>query len=136
DLAMELGCSMAKLQNARLHVIHAAEFHEFDHMFPASISAKQKQAYRDEAEKHIEAQLNRADLPMPAKAHFVIEPPDFAIMNCVEQHDIDLVVMGTVGRAGISGFITGNTAERLLSRIPCSLLAVKPPGFKSPVLLE
>ncbi len=74
-------------------------------------------------------------MPLPAKVHFLIEPPDFAIMNYIEQHDIDLLVMGTVGRAGISGFITGNTAERLLPRIPCSLLAVKPPDFKSPVSL-
>ena len=66
----------------------------------------------------------------------VVEPPDFAIMNCIEQHDIDLVVMGTVGRAGISGFITGNTAERLLPRIPCSLLAVKPPDYNTPVSLD
>jgi len=105
-------------------------------MFPASVSAERKQAYHRDAEAHIQAQLTGADLPQSAQVHFVIEPPDFAIMNCIEQHDIDLVVMGTVGRAGISGFITGNTAERLLPRIPCSLLAVKPSGFESPVSLD
>ena len=136
DLAMELGCSMAKLHNAQLHVIHAAEFPEFDYMLPARISAERKQEYRRAAEEHIERQLASADLPLPAQVHFVIEPPDFAIMNCVERQGVDLLVMGTVGRTGISGFITGNTAERLLPRIPCSLLAVKPPGFKSPVALE
>ena len=133
DLAMELGCSMARLQNAQLHVIHAADYPEFNYMFPATISAKRTQAYRDEAERHIHAQLAAADVCPPAKLHFVTEPPDLAIMNCVEQHAIDLLVMGTVGRTGISGFITGNTAERLLPQIPCSLLAVKPPGFVSPV---
>ena len=127
---------MAKLQNAQLHVVHAAEFPEFDYMFPARISAERKQAYRDEAEEHIEKQLAGASLPLPAKVYIVIEPPDFALMNYVEQQDIDLIVIGTVGRADISGFITGNTAERLLPRIPCSLLAVKPPGFKSPVALN
>ena len=136
DLAMELGCSMARLLNAQLHVVHAAEFPEFDYMFPARISAERKQAYRDEAEEHIEKQLAGASLPLPAKVYIVIEPPDFALMNYVEQQDIDLIVIGTVGRADISGFITGNTAERLLPRIPCSLLAVKPPGFKSPVALN
>lgn len=136
DLAMELGCSMAKLQNAKLHVVHAAEFPEFDYMFPARISAEHKKAYRREADAHIQAQLAAADLPHPAQIHFVIEPPDIAIMNRIEQYDIDLIVMGTVGRTGIPGFITGNTAERLLPRIPCSLLAVKPSGFESPVSLK
>ncbi len=136
DLAMELGCSMARLQTAQLHVVHAAEYPEFDYMFPASVSAERKRTYRDEAERHIETQISGTDLPLPAKVHFMIEPPDVAIMNCVEQHAIDLLVMGTVGRTGISGFITGNTAEHLLPRIPCSLLAVKPPGFESPVSLN
>lgn len=45
---------MARLQNAQLHEVHAAEYPEFDHMFPASISAERKQAYRDEAEKTLE----------------------------------------------------------------------------------
>jgi nucleotide-binding universal stress UspA family protein len=41
--------------------------------------------------------------------------------------------MGTVARTGISGFIIGNTAENILQKIDCSLLALKPQGFVSPV---
>jgi nucleotide-binding universal stress UspA family protein len=44
--------------------------------------------------------------------------------------------MGTIARAGIPGVITGNTAERLLPSIPCSMLAVKPADFVSPVRLS
>jgi nucleotide-binding universal stress UspA family protein len=47
--------------------------------------------------------------------------------------DVDLVVMGTVGRTGIPGFIMGNTAETILNQINCSVLAIKPPGFITPV---
>ena len=47
----------------------------------------------------------------------------------------DLVVMGTVARTGIPGFIMGNTAETILNQINCSVLAVKPPGFITPVTL-
>jgi len=43
--------------------------------------------------------------------------------------------MGTVGRTGIPGLIMGNTAESILNNIGCSVLAVKPPGFVSPVTL-
>ncbi len=48
----------------------------------------------------------------------------------------DLIVMGTVGRTGIPGFIMGNTAEEILNSIDCSVLAVKPPEFVTPVTLE
>ncbi len=49
--------------------------------------------------------------------------------------DVDLIVMGTVARSGIPGFFMGNTAESILHQIDCSLLAVKPPSFVSPVSL-
>ncbi len=48
----------------------------------------------------------------------------------------DFVVMGTVARTGISGLIIGNTAESILDQLACSVLAIKPPGFKTPVKVE
>ncbi|MCW8935641.1 MAG: universal stress protein [Gammaproteobacteria bacterium] len=47
----------------------------------------------------------------------------------------DLVVMGTVARTGIVGWIIGNTAEAILEQLQCSVLAIKPDGFVSPVTL-
>lgn len=47
----------------------------------------------------------------------------------------DLVVMGTVARTGIAGVIIGNTAETILYQLKCSVLAIKPKGFISPVSL-
>lgn len=46
----------------------------------------------------------------------------------------DLIVMGTVARTGIAGVIIGNTAETVLSQLECSVLAIKPKGFVSPVV--
>jgi nucleotide-binding universal stress UspA family protein len=57
--------------------------------------------------------------------------PEFAIAE-----GIDVVVMGTVARSGIAGLLLGNTAERVLAKLPCSILAVKPDGFESPVRLD
>ena len=41
--------------------------------------------------------------------------------------------MGTVARGGLPGILIGNTAERLLHSVPCSLLAVKPDDFICPL---
>ena len=46
---------------------------------------------------------------------------------------VDCILMGTVARTGIPGFIIGNTAETILEQIECSVLAIKPPGFVTPV---
>jgi universal stress protein E len=58
------------------------------------------------------------------------------IPEFVVSEGIDVLVMGTVARGGISGMLIGNTAERVLRKLPCSVLTVKPDGFVSPVRLE
>jgi universal stress protein E len=54
------------------------------------------------------------------------------IVHAATQRSVDLVIMGTVGRSGIQGLIMGNTAETVLQRLRCSVLAIKPEGFVSP----
>ena len=62
--------------------------------------------------------------------------PEIMIPQLAEKEHEDLVVMGTVARTGLAGALIGNTAEKILRRINCSLLAVKPDGFVSPVSVE
>jgi len=45
-------------------------------------------------------------------------------------------VMGTLHRTGLAGFFIGNTAEKVLSEVNCSVLTVKPAGFVTPVSLD
>ena len=59
--------------------------------------------------------------------------PEDVIAQFVESRGIDLVVMGTVARTRIAGLVTVSTTERVLRRLRGSVLAVKPPGFESPV---
>jgi universal stress protein E len=62
--------------------------------------------------------------------------PGSVIAEFAEAKKIDLIVMGTVGRTGLAGFIMGNTAETILRAVRCSVIAVKPEGFESPVTLN
>ncbi len=61
------------------------------------------------------------------------EDPTRAIARVGRLVKRDLIVMGTVGRVGIPGLLIGNTAERILGDMSCSVLAVKPQGFVAPV---
>ena len=62
--------------------------------------------------------------------------PEIAIAQLLKNHGNDLLVMGTIARTGISGMIIGNTAENIIEQIDCSVLAVKPKGFESPIKLD
>lgn len=62
--------------------------------------------------------------------------PAQVIPALAAQLEADLVVMGTLARSGLAGMLIGNTAEHILSQLHCSVLAVKPPGFISPITLQ
>ncbi len=55
------------------------------------------------------------------------------IPQIIDQHDIGLLVIGTVNRTGVPGLLIGNTAETVLSKVTCSVLSIKPSLFESPV---
>lgn len=58
------------------------------------------------------------------------------ITDLAKELQADLIVIGTIGRAGISGLLIGNTAETILEQVNCSVLALKPAEFVSPVTLN
>ncbi|WP_404309571.1 universal stress protein [Neorhodopirellula lusitana] len=62
--------------------------------------------------------------------------PAAVIRSVADEVEADLMVMGTVCRTGVAGFLIGNTAETVIPDITCSLLALKPDGFVSPVELS
>lgn len=61
----------------------------------------------------------------PQCRHFIEGAPVPSICAFVGEHDTDVIVMGTVQHKGLSKLL-GTTAEQLLHRAPCSVLAIKP----------
>lgn len=59
--------------------------------------------------------------------------PKLLIPEYVNSNLIDVVVMGTIGRSGIPGFLIGNTSETVLQGINSSVITLKPADFLSPV---
>jgi nucleotide-binding universal stress UspA family protein len=49
-----------------------------------------------------------------------------AIEDTIRKHEIDLVVVGTRGRAGIGKALLGSVAEEILRHAPCPVLTVGP----------
>lgn len=57
---------------------------------------------------------------------FLLEgDPSEVIPNFAKNVSADVVVMGTIGRSGFTGFLIGNTAERIFERVDCDVLALK-----------
>ena len=59
--------------------------------------------------------------------------PEKVIPQVAKALDAELVVIGTVGRVGISAALISNTAEHVIDELNCDVLAIKPDGFVSPL---
>jgi hypothetical protein len=51
------------------------------------------------------------------------------ILSFVPEHDIKLLVLGTIARTGVSGMLMGNTAENVQRFPPCSILDNKKSNY-------
>ncbi len=135
---LETASALAEQEGAELHVLSAWHLVGEDMMVSRGSTrdslkelAGQARASQNQAltKLLVEAGLDHAHVHLvEGEAHEVI--PDFAWSE-----QMDLVVLGTVGRTGISGYFIGNTAEDVLTRIARPVLALKPKGFSTPVRL-
>jgi len=62
--------------------------------------------------------------------------PEEVIPDIAGQLSAGIVVLGTIGRTGLSAAFLGNTAEQVIDHLRCDLLAIKPDDFNSPVTLD
>lgn len=139
---MTLASSLAERTQANLHVVNAWGLA----MEPAMRSTRVKMRPSDidaiiERERLQSAQrLNAlvADFPDQTGRRVVAHrkgPAGDVVPAYAAEIGANTLVMGTVGRTGVSGFFIGNSAETILNRVRCSVLTTKPPGFVSPVEL-
>ena len=56
------------------------------------------------------------------------------LQTAAKEHAADFVVMGAVARRGLKRLFIGSTAERVLDRLPCDLIIIKPLEFEVPDL--
>ncbi|WP_117235457.1 universal stress protein UspE [Vibrio maerlii] len=59
--------------------------------------------------------------------------PEDIIPESVDKLNAAMVILGTTGRTGLSAVFIGNTAEHVIDKIDCDVLALKPAGYISPL---
>ncbi len=63
---------------------------------------------------------------IPVSAEVLLGEPSETILSYIDDHQIDMVVMGTHGRKGIDRVIFGSVAERVIKTSPVPVLVVNP----------
>ncbi|MGH8386291.1 MAG: universal stress protein [Pseudomonas sp.] len=128
DQIIDAAAKLAALCDASLELLHVYDWtavYAQDMGFAAlplasgvyeMLGAAQQEAFAAIAERH--------GVPVECR-HFIEGAPVPSICEFVSQYGTDVIVMGTVQHKGLSKLL-GTTAEQLLHRAPCSVLAIKP----------
>ena len=146
----EAAAAQALADFAELHVVHV-----WQPAYEGILRSRGVFAAENEAQRYVEAERawhrraldglgNRMRGWLGEEAYAYLQPrlhlrqgnAGAVIPELAGELGADLVVMGTVGRTGIAGLLIGNTAETILDGIDASVLAIKPPGFRTPVQAE
>jgi|AntAceMinimDraft_1070359.scaffolds.fasta_scaffold39124_2 nucleotide-binding universal stress UspA family protein len=132
---VELAASVAAQESAQLQIMNAWQPPSMPHLstrVEGKEFAKMMVAIKDTSTEQLHTAAAHA-APVTPTEILVDGKPEDAIIGIVDSNKIDLLVMGTMSRGGIPGLLIGNTAEKVLYRVDCSVLTLKPDGFKSPV---
>lgn len=151
EMIIDLASSLVVSEFAELHVVHAWEAIGENFMRDGAFMQRPENevdAYVEQVHGHHKQLLEKfitdvstnlgkdtVDYIQP-QIHLPKGAARIVIPELANELQVDCVVMGTVARTGIPGLFMGNTAEAILDQLNCSVLAIKPPDFITPVTLE
>ncbi len=135
DKITDIAKDYASLLTGDVHLVNA-----YPHA-PVSIAVEipefDTDAYHHAVQKHHQQEMDRHSTryQLPTQQCHVREGlPERVVAQMAHSLDAELVIIGTVGRVGLSAAFIGNTAERVIDALHCDVLAIKPDGFESPVI--
>jgi len=117
---------LARILHGHLHVVHS-----YSAPMGAELPLEVRQVI---AEEHRAAMRKFLDTHavLGGRRHLYEGPAHESLQTAAVEHAADFVVMGAIARRGAKRLFIGSTAERVLDRLPCDLVIVKPPHFEVP----
>jgi nucleotide-binding universal stress UspA family protein len=132
DAALRLASSLAAESGATLHVVHV-----FDAQALSAAMGEAGYLYASAWQEDLETAKQNLSHVVPTVAGVACQKecltgsPVPEILNYAETHDIDLIVMASHGRSGLSRLLMGSIAEGVMRKACCPVLIVKQPAAES-----
>lgn len=130
DAALRYGMELARRFEAALHVLHVVNDIAVDQGPPVGApfdTGRLVTTLEDEAHANLASLVTEPDRSA-LRARLVVTvsgTPATAILGYARDESIDLVVVGTHGRQGLSHFFLGSVAEQVSRAAECPVLVVR-----------
>jgi nucleotide-binding universal stress UspA family protein len=140
---LDLATSLAHRERCELLILHTWSFNLESHVQSGRVRVPQSKLdewgrkIRDKHRRSLGKLLQRYDLEnLKHQVYLLKGEAGRLIPALAAAREVELIVMGTLSRSGVAGLLIGNTAEKVLRQVDCSVLTVKPEGFITPVKLD
>jgi universal stress protein A len=129
EKAMRYACGLAERVGAELHLLHI-----LSEILPAGpdplLMPVMPPEYYEENEQRARETLSRLLDPAWGSPRSVVTTvrwgsPVESIVNYADEQKIDLIVIATHGRTGLSHVLLGSVAERIVREAPCPVLTIR-----------
>lgn len=129
--------NLAQQVEGELHILHvyqtlphSAIFDEHLVMDYDALQKKVRREHRARIQELIEPLNLSVDDPC---VHLLEGEMSHVVPAWSERTGVDVLVMGSLARGFIDRMLLGSSAERLLDRVHCDLMIIKPDSFRCPV---
>ncbi|MBV0924479.1 universal stress protein [Halomicroarcula limicola] len=124
--AAEHGAYIADAFDATLHLLTVVDVDAAAGPFSAGgVDEEYVERLKSKARTAIDALDGAVSAVETVQSSVVTGQPSTAILDYVADRDVDLVAMGTHGRRGLSRYLVGSVAERVVRQSPVPVLTVR-----------
>ena len=132
--AVREGLRVAQQAKSEFHLLHVIEELDEELIKRSPHGSPMRKDINDYSRLRLESFVRLLETkPDQVHLHLSLGTAWQEIARTAKHLNADLVVIGTLGRTGMSRLLVGNTAEKVLETCDSSILTVKPDGFVSPV---
>lgn len=127
EKALNYAIELAERYGAKLYLIHVLDIRVYDMNDPELYSTAMIDEETMEKMKERLSKCVREDAKskIPVEALIIQGVPFVEIIKAAKEYKVDLIVIGTHGRTGISHAIMGSVAEKVVRKSPCPVLTVR-----------
>jgi len=109
-----------------LFVVRVFQYFTSINVPPMSINVFENELLENARTKMEEFKTRHFGETFPVTAEVLLGEPSETILGYIDDHQIDMVIMGTHGRKGIDRVIFGSVAERVIKIAPVPVLVINP----------
>ncbi|MCQ1534764.1 universal stress protein [Methanosarcina sp. KYL-1] len=118
------GLEIAKKTGAEVYAVYVAATGCCSPLMPESYDWE---LGKEGSEAVAEIEEMGKEAGVPVKAVLLQGHPALEILNFAEKNDVDMIVMGTQGKAGVDRFLLGGVTEKVVRHAKTEVLVVRAP---------